>query len=123
MINYLKGRLRSLGYALNGVRLLLQAGPNMYINFWAVVVVSAAGLYFNITATEWAIVLLCFGVVIAVEALNTALERFIDRVHPERHDEVGKVKDVAAAASLVLVCAVGIVGFLIFGKYIASLFS
>lgn len=123
MIKYLKGRIRSLQHALNGVGLFVQCGANMHINFLALVVVSAAGLYFEITAIEWCLVILCFIVVIATEAMNTALERLINHLHPGRHPEVGKIKDLTAGASLVLVLGAGIIGFIIFGKYIAALFS
>ncbi len=50
----------------------------------------------------WAIVALSVGAVLAAELFNTALEMFVDHLHPERHPVVGAVKDCAAAAVLVL---------------------
>lgn len=122
MINFIKGRWRSFLYAVNGIRLFFSAGTNMYINFTAVVVVSAAGFYFNITPTEWCLVVLCFAMVIAAEGFNTALEQLADLLHPEQHQSVGRLKDLAAGSVLLLTIASAIVAVFIFGKYIAAMF-
>ena len=45
---------------------------------------------------------LLVGVTLAAELLNTALEYMIDFLHPEVHPQIGKAKDCAAAAVLVL---------------------
>lgn len=121
MANYLKGRIRSLGHALNGLRLLFGCGPNMHINLVAVGVVTAAGCYFGISTVEWGLIVLCFAVVIVVEILNTALERLADHLHPGRHPEIGRIKDLAAGASLVAAIAAAVVGVLIFGKHLMAL--
>lgn len=123
MIRFLKGRIKSLGHALDGLRLLPSAGPNMWINFMAVSAVTAVGFALSITATEWAMLVVCFIVVIAVETINTALERLADHLHPEQHPEIGKAKDLMAAASLVAAMGAAIVGFLILGKYLLALYA
>jgi diacylglycerol kinase (ATP) len=41
---------------------------------------------------------------LAVELLNTAVEKLCDRVHPERHDDIGYVKDLGSAAVLATIC-------------------
>ena len=38
----------------------------------------------------------------AAELINTALENILDAVHPELHPAIGRAKDCAAAAVLVL---------------------
>ena len=53
----------------------------------------------------WALVALISGLVLAFELMNAALEKLIDRLHPERHPEIGAAKDMAAGAVLVLACA------------------
>lgn len=60
------------------------------------------------------IVVLCIGVVIAAELFNTAIERLVDLVSPERHPIAGFVKDVAAGAVLLCAVAAAIVGGLFF---------
>jgi len=53
----------------------------------------------------WAILGLCIAMILALEALNAALEYMLDRLHPERHEEVRCAKDAAAGA--VLLAAIG----------------
>lgn len=122
MIKFVKGRWRSFLYAVNGIKLFFSAGTNMYINFTAVVVVSAAGFYFDITDTEWMLVILCFALNIAAEGFNTALEQLADLLHPEQHPAVGRLKDLAAGSVLVFTIASFIIAAIIFGKYIAAMF-
>lgn len=51
-------------------------------------------------AIWWAILLLTSAMVLALEAMNSALERLIDHLHPDIHPEIGMVKDMAAGAVL-----------------------
>jgi len=50
------------------------------------------------------LIIFATGTAISSELFNTALETLCDFVHPDYHQEVGKVKDIAAAA-------VGIISF------------
>lgn len=116
-MNELKKRIKSFGYAFKGIASLLKKEHNAWIHCLAIVVVTTAGLYFHITATEWCIVLLCFGMVLAAEGFNTAIERLVDLVSPERHPIAGDVKDVAAGAVLICAIAAAIIGCIIFIPY------
>lgn len=53
------------------------------------------------------------GATVAAELLNTALEYMIDFLHPKIHPQIGKAKDCAAAAVLVLSLS-AIIIFIIF---------
>ncbi len=58
----------------------------------------------------WSSVLLVLvALVLAAELFNTALERVIDRLHPEYHPDLEVAKDCAAAAVLVLSIGAAIV--------------
>jgi diacylglycerol kinase len=50
---------------------------------------------------EWAILWLAMGLIFVSEALNTALEKALDTLHPEKNPGIGMSKDMAAGASLV----------------------
>lgn len=123
MLGYLKGRIKSLKHALDGLRLLPGAGPNMWISFMAASAVTAAGFALGINAMEWSVIIICFVVVFAVETINTALERLADHLHPDRHPEIGKAKDLMAAASLIAAIGSAIIGCLILGRYLLALFD
>ncbi len=53
-------------------------------------------------AIWWGLIALVTALVLALELLNSALERLIDHLHPDRHPEIKLVKDMAAGAVLVL---------------------
>jgi diacylglycerol kinase (ATP) len=59
-----------------------------------------------------ALVLLSIGLVLALEAVNGALEYLADRVHPDWAKEIGHAKDAAAGAVLIASLAAAAVGLL-----------
>ncbi|MDR0792267.1 MAG: diacylglycerol kinase family protein [Chitinophagaceae bacterium] len=74
-----------------------------------------ASYVFKVTLNECAIILLCIALVIGLEMINTALEKFCDIVQKEYHPTIKIVKDVAAGAVLfasVLSVATGCIIFL-----------
>ena len=96
----LRRRIASFHFALQGVADLLRSQPNARIHIAAAAAV-AAGFYFRIASWEWVAVIFCIVLVIALEAVNTALEYLTDLASPDFHPLAGKAKDVAAAAVLV----------------------
>ena len=116
-MNELRKRIKSFGYAFKGIASLLKRGHNAWIHCIAIFVVTLAGLHFGITRTEWCIVCLCFGMVLAAEGFNTAIERLVDLVSPDFHPVAGDVKDVAAGAVLICAIAAAIIGMIIFIPY------
>ena len=109
-----KKQLRSFGYAWQGIRSCVGKEQNLSFHLIAMTAVTLAGFVLGITRTEWTVVILCFGVVIAAELFNTAIERLVDLVSPERHPIAGQVKDIAAGAVLVCAVAAAIIGLIIF---------
>lgn len=95
---FIKGRLKSIKYALKGVWLLLTTEDSIKVQFWAMIIATLCGIYFKISATEWMIQFLVIGLVLVAEALNTAVEKIADFVHPEYHEKIGFIKDIAAGA-------------------------
>lgn len=59
-----------------------------------------------------ALVLLSSGLVLALEAVNGAVEYLADRLHPEWAVEIGHAKDAAAGAVLIASLAAAAVGAL-----------
>lgn len=113
--------LRSFGVALEGVSYLIRTQRNARIELaiGAAVVVLAAWL--GITALEWAVVVLTIALVLALEALNTAIELAVTLASPEPDPLAKAAKDVSAA--MVLIAAIGsvVVGLIVLGPRIAML--
>ena len=114
----LKKQLRSFGYAWQGIQGCIGKEQNLSFHLIATAVVIIAGFAFGITRTEWMIIILCIGVVIAAELFNTAIEKLVDLVSPDRPPIAGQVKDIAAGAVLVCAVAAAIIGLLIFVPYL-----
>ena len=115
----LKKQIRSFGYAWKGIRQCVGKEQNLSFHLITTAVVIAAGFFFGITRTEWIVIILCIGVVIAAELFNTAIEKLGDLVSPERHPIAGQVKDIAAGAVLVCAVAAAIIGIIIFLPYLS----
>lgn len=116
------GIFRSLKHALNGCVQLFGTERNAKIHLAAFLIVVAAGFYFAIDRTEWMIILLASGAVIAAEAMNTAIEGTIDIVHPHHGEKAGRIKDIAAGAVLIVTCAAIAVGVIVFFPKVKALF-
>jgi diacylglycerol kinase len=110
----LGGRLASFGHAGRGLRQLLDE-PNLRLQLSAAGAVLGLGLWLDVGRTDWALLVLASGLVLASEALNTALEALADRVAPDRHPLVAKAKDVAAAGVLIASLAAAALGLLVLG--------
>ena len=117
-----KKQLRSFRYAWQGIRCCVGREQNLSFHLIVTVCVVAAGFAFGITPGEWAAVVLCIGMVIAAELFNTAIERLVDLVSPQRHPLAGQVKDIAAGAVLVCALAAIVVGLIIFVPYLTRFF-
>lgn len=93
---------KRLGFALAGLRQCWRTESSFRTHVAATMAVIVALLMLRPAPIWWAIILLVSLLVMAFEALNSALERLIDHLHPEIHPEIGIVKDMAAGAVLLL---------------------
>lgn len=88
----------------------------------AAMAVIIAGIVLGITRTEWIMVVMCIGTVIAAELFNTAIEKLVDLVSPQQHPVAGQVKDIAAGAVLVCAATAAIIGLIVFIPYLTRFF-
>ncbi len=96
----------------------MRTQPNAWIHAAATVVVVGMGFGFQVTAFEWACLILATMAVWTAEAVNTALELLGDALSPDFHPFVGKAKDVAAGAVLMAAVGAVVVGLLVLGPYV-----
>lgn len=85
-----KKQLRSFGYAWKGIRCCVGKEQNLIFHLIATVLTVIAGFLLDIARSDWMIVILCIGVVIAAELFNTAIEKLVDLVSPQQHPVAGK---------------------------------
>lgn len=109
---------RSFLFAVQGFRTAVRQERNIKVMLVGGAAALLLGVMLNIDPLSWAIVLLCCGVVISAELLNTAIETVVDLVSPEFHPLAGRAKDIAAASVWVLCVLVALVGALVFANAI-----
>jgi len=114
MISFFINRIKSFGPAFKGIFWLFKNEANAQFHLMATFVVFLAGIYFNITAHEWIYICFAIGLVLSAEALNTAVEKTIDLLHPHKSQKAGLVKDLAAAGVLIASIVAVIIALLIF---------
>jgi diacylglycerol kinase len=60
-----------------------------------------AGFVLKLSAIEWLAVVICIGMVITAEILNTAIEKVCDLISKENDERIRLIKDLSAGAVLV----------------------
>ena len=110
----MKAFFTRLKHAFQGWVYFFRKETNGQIQAVVALLVVAAGFVFQLAANEWPWILLCIGMVLSLEMVNTAIETLADRLHPEKHPEIKIVKDVAAGAVLWAAVISVIVGLIIF---------
>jgi diacylglycerol kinase (ATP) len=121
MKEYLTARVRSFGYAINGIMTLVGSQPHAQLHLLATILVVAAGWIVHLRRWEWVAIMLCIGMVWMAEALNTAIELLADEVTLERRERIGKAKDVAAGGVLITALVSVAVAVLVFFNHLAPL--
>ena len=96
--SFFTGRLKSMGFALQGAIKLITTEHSVMVQFSLGILVTIAGFIFNISHEEWLIQTLAIGLILSVEGLNTAVEKIADFIHPDYHERIGFIKDIAAGA-------------------------
>ena len=114
LVNSLRKNRKSFGYAFKGIGYLLRYENNFKYQVFAAIVTISLGLFLGLGTLEWLLIIIMIGSVLMAEAFNTALEKFLDVLHPEIHPTVAKAKDLAAGAVLLISMTAAIVGVVIF---------
>ena len=90
----------SISVAINGLRILFSTQRNARVHACAGLLLIGTHWVLPMNSAEWGVLLLCIGLVICLETMNTAVEITVNLVTRERHPLAGQAKDVAAGAVL-----------------------
>ncbi len=114
-------RWHSFTCAVRGMIYTLRTQRNTWIELAAAAVVFIAGVWLHIEPLEWAVLGFTVCTILALEAVNSAIEAVVDLVSPDYHELAGIAKDAAAGAMLFAVIGSLIVAVAIFGPRIGVL--
>lgn len=116
--------IRSFGYAFEGIYYTLRTQRNMRVHLGIGICAAALGIWLDISAVEWAVLLVMMALVFALEMVNTVIEALVDLVTDRYHLQAKIAKDVAAGAVLVAaILAVGVGLFLFLPRLLHLLFK
>jgi diacylglycerol kinase (ATP) len=115
---FFTGRLKSMVFALKGAFKLITTEHSVMVQSSLAVLMTLAGFYFGITRVEWMMQILVFGLVLSIEGLNTAVEKVADFIHPEYHERIGFIKDIAAGAVFFAALTAIAIGCIIYFPYL-----
>lgn len=112
--DYLRGRVKALGFAFSGLRELWRREKNtrVYLFFTAAALLAAAVL--KVSMVELTVLLLIISAIWSAEAINSAIERTVDLVTKEQRPLAKAAKDLAAGSVLILALSSVIIGLVIF---------
>lgn len=116
--SFVTGRLKSFKYAFAGAYKLITTEHSIMVQFSLGVILTIAGIYFGISKTEWLVQTLSIGLVLSIEGLNTAVEKIADFIHPDFHERIGFIKDIAAGAVFFAAAAALAIGCIIYVPFI-----
>ncbi|MFC6876958.1 diacylglycerol kinase family protein [Flavobacterium myungsuense] len=112
--SFFTGRFKSMGFALKGAIKLVTTEHSVMVQTFIGILMVFAGFYFHISHEEWLVQTLAIGLVLGIEGLNTAVEKVADFIHPEFHEKIGFIKDIAAGAVFFAAMTAIAVGLIIY---------
>lgn len=104
----------SMRHAVDGILWAYKTQPNYRVHIFLTIIVICMGLFFNISAVEWLILVLTISMGLVVETINTAIESTSDAITRDWKEEIKIAKDVSAAAMLTHAVGATIIGCIIF---------
>lgn len=113
----------SLKHALDGVIYTFRTQPNFQVHSIFAILAIAAGIYFQVSAAESAVILFIIGLVLITEMINTSIESVVDLATDQFHEKAKIAKDVSAGMVLVTALIAVLVGILIFVPHLITRFN
>ena len=107
--------LYSFKYAFEGIWYVLRTQRNAKIHLGVTLAITLLGLFLQVNALRWAVLVVTIGLVFAAEMFNTVIEALVDLLSPNYHPLAKIAKDAAAGAVFILAIMAVIVGLLILG--------
>ena len=115
--------IKSIKYSLDGLFYAYRYEQSLWIHGFAVLLAVILGIIFQIKLSEWAIIFIALGIILALELINTAIEAAVDLTTIEIHPLAKVAKDCGSAASFVMSIVSIVISLFVFGPYFLDLFN
>lgn len=113
--------LKSIKYSLEGLIYAYRYEQSLWIHGFCTILAIIMGIIFKIKLSEWAIVFIALGTILALELINTAIEAAVDLTTTEIHPLAKIAKDCGSAASFVMSIVSLVISLFVFGPYLKDL--
>ncbi|MBQ9984806.1 MAG: diacylglycerol kinase family protein [Oscillospiraceae bacterium] len=110
----IKSFIASFANAFRGIAAAIGGERNFRVHICMMIYVIFFSVIGEVGRAEVSRFVLCFGIVLSAELINTAIENLCDAVTEEYNLNIRKAKDVAAGAVLVSAVAAAVVGLSVF---------
>lgn len=106
--------INSFGYAFEGIKYAFIYEQNIIVHFLMAIVVGLTGFILKISPTQWMILIIVIGLVMALELVNSAVEAMVDLATDKYHVLAKVAKDCSSGAVLIMSFAAVLIGMIIF---------
>jgi diacylglycerol kinase len=113
-----KRLLQSFHYALKGLAKTFHEEQNLRIQAFLGLAAVLCGWYFCLARWEWMVLIIFILAVLVTEIINSAVERVTDVLKPRIDSYVKEIKDIMAAAVMLVSLAALIAGLIIFWPHV-----
>lgn len=114
---------KSIKYSLAGLYYAYRYEQSLWLHGLVTILAVIMGFIFRISLSEWAIIFIALGAILALELINTAIEAAVDLTTTEIHPLAKIAKDCGSAASFVMSIVSIVISMFVFGPYLLELFE
>lgn len=113
---------KSIKYSLDGLVYAYRYEQSLWLHGIVSILAVILGIIFKIKLSEWAIIFIALGSILALELINTAIEAEVDLTTSEIHPLAKIAKDCGSASSFVMSIVSIVISLFVFGPYLMELF-
>ena len=118
----MRGLLKSFAYAISGITYQIKTQRNFKLHIVFGLVAILLAFFLKFTIIEFAVLLTVIGIVLALETINTAIEKTVDCITKEENEDAKHAKDCGAGGVLIFCSFAFIIGILLFIVKIVKMF-
>lgn len=112
---------KSIKYSLSGLYYAYRYEQSLWLHGLSTILAIIMGLIFKIKLSEWAIIFIALGAILALELINTAIEAAVDLTTTNIHPLAKIAKDCGSAASFVMAIVSIVISMFVFGPYLLEI--
>lgn len=109
--------------ALRGIKRAVRSEVSFFVHFFFAALVLAAGIVLEVSRIEWCLLLLCIGLVLTAEMLNTSMEWMVRGLTEEYKSQLRDALDMGSGGVLIAAVTAVAVGGIIFIHRLGVLLS